>query len=103
VPNGATRKAGLNKSIRDASWGRFLSILACTAACAGKRVAAVNPAFTSQKCSGCGGHVPKDLCVRTHVCPSCGLVPDRDANAARTIVRAGQARQGAAAVAAVMH
>ncbi len=50
VPNGATRKAGLNKSIQDAGWGRFRSILACKAACAGKRVEAVNPAYTSQDC-----------------------------------------------------
>ena len=103
VPNGASRKAGLNKSIRDAGWGRFLSILACKAACAGKRVEAVNPAYTSQDCSGCGARVPKSLSVRTHVCPSCGLVLDRDENAARNILRAGQARQGAVAVAAVVN
>ena len=43
--NGAGRKAGLNTSIQDAGWGHFLSILACKAACAGKRVEAVNPAY----------------------------------------------------------
>jgi SRSO17 transposase len=42
-------------------------------------------------------------CVRTHVCPSCGLVLDRDENAARNILRAGQARQGAVALAAVLN
>ena len=103
VPNRATRKAGLNKSIRDAGWGGFRSILACKAACAGKRVEAVPPAFTSQDCSGCGARVPKGLRVRTHVCPSCGLVLDRDANAARNILRAGQARRGAVASAAVVN
>jgi putative transposase len=36
--HGASRKAGLNKSIQDAGWRHFLSILAYTAACAGKRV-----------------------------------------------------------------
>jgi putative transposase len=102
-PNGAARKAGLNKSIRDAGWGRFLSILACKAACAGKRVAAVTPAYTSQDCSGCRARVPKRLSVRTHVCPQCGLVLDRDENAARNIQRAGQARQGAVAVATVLN
>ncbi len=71
VPNRAARKAGLNKSIRDAGWGGFLSILACKAVCAGKRVEAVPPAFTSQECSGCGARVQKSLSVRTHVCPHC--------------------------------
>jgi transposase len=41
--------------------------------------------------------------VRTHVCPSCGLVVDRDANAALNILRAGQTRQGAVALAAVVN
>src|SRR5262249_36738946 len=50
--NGASRKAGLNKSIHDAGWRHFLWILAYTAACAGTRVEAVNPAYTSQDCSG---------------------------------------------------
>jgi putative transposase len=51
VHNGASRKAGLNKSIHDAGWHHFLSILACKAACAGKRVEAVPPVSTSQDCS----------------------------------------------------
>jgi putative transposase len=101
--NGAARKAGLNTNIQDAGWGHFLSILAFKAACAGKRVEAVNPAFTSQDCSGCGERVPKSLSVRTHVCPSCGLVLDRDENAASNIARAGQAHQGAVALAAVVN
>jgi putative transposase len=96
-PNGASRKAGLNKSRHDAGWGCFLSLLACKAAWAGKRVEAVNPVYTSQDCSGCGARVPKSLSVRTQVCPACGLVLNRDANAARNLVRAGQARQGAVA------
>jgi len=37
--------------------------------------------------------VAKSLSVRTHVCPSCGVVLDRDLNAAVNIRRAGQARQ----------
>jgi putative transposase len=58
-------------------------------------VLAVPPAFTSQDCSGCGERVPKSLSVRTHVCPACGLVLDRDENAAKNILRAGQAHRGA--------
>jgi transposase len=97
--HGAKQKAGLNTSIQDAGWRHFLTILsifAYTAACAGKRVDAVPPAYTSQDCSGCGKRVRKSLRVRTHVCPSCGLALDRDLNAARTIPWRGQRLRGVA-------
>lgn len=103
LPNGAAAKAGLNKSIQDAGWYQFRTILSCKAAYAGKRAVAVPPAYTTQDCSGCGERVQKSLSVRTHVCPSCGLVLDRDENAAINILRAGQARQGAAALAAALN
>jgi putative transposase len=66
-------------------------ILACKAVWAGKRVEAVPPAYTTQDCSGCGERVQNSLSVRTHVCTNCGLVLDRDENAARNILWAGQA------------
>ena len=97
------RNPHLAKSISDAGWATFRTILEAKAACAGRRVVAVPPAFTSQDCSGCGERVPKSLSVRTHVCPSCGLVMDRDENAAKNIQRAGQALRGLAAVAAGMN
>jgi putative transposase len=98
------RNPHLAKSISDAGWGAFRTILEAKAACAGRQVIAVPAQYTSQDCSGCGERVPKSLLVRTHVCPSCGLVLDRDENAALNILRAGQARQastwpGAASVA----
>ena len=40
----------------------------------------------------------KSLSVRTHVCTDCGLILDRDENAARNIQSAGQAVRGLAAV-----
>jgi len=92
--NRAAQKAGLNKSIQDAGWYSFRVILACKAAWAGKRVEAITPAFTTQDCSGCGERVYKSLSVRTHVCANCGLVLDRDENAARNIQWAGQALRG---------
>ena len=54
------------------------------AECAGKIVEFVNPAGTSQTCI-CGFHVPKDLSVRIHSCPSCGLVMKRDQVSAKLI------------------
>jgi putative transposase len=101
--NGARRKAGLNTSIHDAGWSAFLSILAYKAACAGKRAEAVPPAYTTQDCSGCGERVKKSLSVRTHVCPSCGLVMDRDVNAAKNILWRGQRLRGVPAMAGAMN
>jgi putative transposase len=98
--NGASRKAGLNTSINNTGWAQFRTILSGKAAYAGRRVVAVPPAYTSQDCSGCGERVEKSLSVRTHVCPSCGLVLDRDENAAINIQWAGQALQGLVAEAA---
>jgi putative transposase len=103
LPNGASAKAGLNTSIQDAGWYAFRVILACKAVYAGKRVEAIPPAYTSHECSGCGERVRKSLSVRTHVCPTCGLMLDRDANAARNIQWRGQRLRGLAGVPAGMN
>ncbi len=92
------RNKYLAKSITDAGWAAFRTILEGKAAYAGRRVVAVPPAYTSQNCSGCGERVPKSLSVRTHVCSNCGLVMDRDENAAKNIQWAGQALRGLAGV-----
>jgi putative transposase len=101
--NGARRKAGLNKNLHDAGWGCFLSILAFKAACAGKRVEAVNPASTSQDCSACGQRIHKSLSVRTQVCTNCGLVLDREENAAKNSQWRGQRLRGVPAMAGAMN
>lgn len=77
----------------DASWGAFLNILEDKAERAGHQVIRVNPRFTSQKCFGCGEIVQKSLSVRTHICPFCGSIADRDVNAAKNILRLGHSRQ----------
>jgi putative transposase len=87
-------------SIQDAGWAAFLSILSFKAACAGWEVVAVNPAFTSQICSGCGVVVSKDVSLRWHSCPDCGTSLHRDHNAAKNRERLGQSRRGGAALAA---
>jgi len=93
APNGAAAKAGLNKSITDAAWGQFIAILSSKAEETGCVVVAVNPAGTSQHCSGCGAYCPKTLDVRWHQCAACGLSIQRDTNAALNILyRAGLAR-----------
>ena len=90
----------LAKSISDAGWSAFLSILTDKAACAGRLVVAVNPAYTSQTCSGRGVMVSKGLSVRWHSCPECDASLHRDHNAAKNRERAGQARRGGAALVA---
>ena len=93
LPNGASSKAGLNKSILDAGWASFIELVKHKAACAGVTVMQVNPNKTSQICSAChaeGEH--KDLSVRTHICIHCGVVLDRDHNAALNIRDRGLGR-----------
>ncbi|HMB45840.1 MAG TPA: RNA-guided endonuclease TnpB family protein [Candidatus Methanoperedens sp.] len=67
----------LAKSIVDVSWSQLINLTIYKAEYSGKVVELVNPNGTSQNCI-CGHHVPKDLSVRVHSCPSCGLVLKRD-------------------------
>ncbi|MDP8962847.1 MAG: transposase, partial [Cyanobacteriota bacterium] len=76
----------LSKSVLDAAWGRFITILDAVAVKCGVRVVKVNPYGTSQNCSSCGVKVPKTLSIRLHECHKCGLEMDRDENAARNIL-----------------
>ena len=82
------RNGNLSRSIQEQTWGKFITLLNEKAESAGVRVVAVSPEGTSQECSGCGAEVKKDLSVRTHRC-SCGLVLDRDINAAINILHRG--------------
>jgi putative transposase len=76
----------LARAISDAGWSGFVNVLRCKAERAGAEVVAVNPAWTSQECSGCGVEVPKKLGERWHTCPHCGLSLHRDENAAINIL-----------------
>jgi len=74
----------LAKSISDAGWSQLISFTNTKAGYAGKIVELVNPKGTSQTCI-CGCHVPKDLSVRVHRCPQCGLIMKRDQVSATVI------------------
>ena len=76
----------LAKSISDAGWNQLIGLTKSKAEYAGKVVELVNARNTSQNCSGCGNSVTKDLSVRVHSCPFCGLELDRDHNAAINIL-----------------
>ena len=77
------------KSIYDSSWNSFFQKLEYKAANAGILFAKVAPHGTSQSCSNCGRMVKKTLAIRTHCCPHCGLVIDRDYNASLNIKQRG--------------
>lgn len=86
---------GLRRSIGDAAWGGFFSILAYKAESAGREFKQTPARGTTQECSGCGATVPKKLWERTHSCPHCGLVMSRDRNAARNVRQRVYGREAA--------
>jgi putative transposase len=77
------------KGVLDAGWAQFLNILSLKAASAARRVAGVNPAYTSQDCSRCR-HRQKVPIGKPYICTACGLELNRDVNAALNILRLGQ-------------
>jgi putative transposase len=79
----------LAKSISDAAWSNFFSMLSCKAAEAGRTFIKVNPAYTSQTCSRCGHRQKMPLSERIFSCPSCQLSIDRDLNASLNILAVG--------------
>jgi putative transposase len=82
-------KSFLAKSVNDAGWGQFISILSNKAENAGLKVIAINPNGTSQEYSGCGQKVKKPLSQRIHNCPICHTSLCRDLNAAIIIKNRG--------------
>ncbi len=79
----------LTKGITDASWGMMVRTTQSKAEEAGSKVVLVDPKNTTQFCSRCGQYVRKELSDRIHSCSSCGLVMNRDQNAAINILRLG--------------
>jgi putative transposase len=81
------RNRHLSKSILDAGWGVFRELLTSKAASAGREVVLVDPAYTSRTCSNCDAIFEHfDLSTRWVEC-GCGLLLDRDHNAAINILR----------------
>ncbi len=80
------RNKKLAKSISDAAWSNFRNWLEYFGKVFGMATVAVPPHNTTKDCSNCGKEVTKSLSQRTHQCPHCGLVLDRDWNAAINIL-----------------
>lgn len=84
-------KRTLHRNINDVAWKQFIQYCMYKAESAGRTMLFVDPKNTTQQCSGCGKIVKKDISVRIHDCPHCGLKIDRDLNAARNILARGLA------------
>jgi putative transposase len=96
LPNRAAAKTGLHRSIHDAGWARFVSILRAKAEEAGRVVIDVDAQHTSDRCGACG-HTAKDNRIGQAVfcCRGCGHTLNADEHAARNILRAGLAHLAA--------
>ncbi len=97
VPNGATAKAGLNRGIHDAGWGKLLAMITYKAESAGRTVIAVEPRNTSRTCADCGHASAGNRHGAVFECQACGHEDHADTNAAINILRAGRAQQHTAA------
>jgi len=91
VAGNKTISRGIARPVGTRAWGQFVQFTTYKAENAGRVVALVNPRGTTQMCSGCHEIVPKDLSVRIHDCPYCGLKLNRDHNAALNILARGLA------------
>lgn len=86
--NGRKAKSGLAKSMLDNAYGMFCTMLEYKLARQGKLLVRVDKWYpSSQLCHECGYRnlQVKDLSIREWACPSCGIIHDRDVNAARNI------------------
>lgn len=98
LPNGARAKSGLNRSIGDAGWGGFVSILRAKAEDAGRIWIEVDPRHTSDGCEKCGYAAAENrLTQADFVCQRCLHRAQADEMAARNILRAGLALHAQAA------
>jgi len=77
----------LSRSIHEQQWGAIVRMLSYKAESAGGSVTAVAPHHTSRECSGCGRRRDIALSVRVYRCADCGLVLDRDVNAAKNVLQ----------------
>ncbi|HET6187858.1 MAG TPA: IS607 family element RNA-guided endonuclease TnpB [Trebonia sp.] len=89
--SGMVKNRRLARHVADASFGEFRRQLEYKAAWRGGRVIVADRWFASSKtCSGCGAVKAKLLLSeRTYACTSCGMVADRDLNAARNLAEYG--------------
>ena len=86
------QKSGLNRSISEQTWGIIRQQLAYKAEWAGRELALVDPAYTSQTCSVCGILDAASRDGQKFCCRACGVELDADVNAAVNVLHKAMAR-----------
>ena len=98
LKNGARAKSGLSRSISDAGWGQFVSILRAKAEDAGRTWIEVDPRHTSDRCESCSHAAPENRVTQAEFrCQACRHTAQADEHAARNLLRAGLALHAQAA------
>lgn len=86
IPNNASQKAGLNKSILDKSWHKLEIFTQYKAAIVGKLIFKISAAYTSQECANCDYTHPDNRKTQTLFhCGHCGNIDNADRNASLVI------------------
>ncbi|MDF5731477.1 MAG: transposase [Rhizonema sp. PD38] len=85
LPNGQSRKKGLNRSISDASWNELTQKIDYMAGKSGKILVKVNPKHTSQKCYACSYVDASSRDKEKYICTACGQIAHADINATKNI------------------
>lgn len=94
----ALAKTRMAKSVLDASWGTFRTMLQYKCDDAGVWFDVVDEAYSTQTCSSCGQRPqsrPRGIAglgIRVWICSRCGSTHNRDINAARNILAVGRGR-----------
>lgn len=88
--SGMVRNRSLSRSISDAGWGEFRRMLVYKTKWYGSELRIIDRfAPSSRTCSVCGVSHEMTLADRTFVCRECGVVEDRDLNAAKNVFAFG--------------
>ena len=89
---GGARKRGLNRALADAALAEVRRMLVYKTTWYGSTLVEADRWYPSSKtCSGCGSRKPRlTLAERTYECEHCGIVLDRDLNAAINLARLGE-------------
>ncbi len=106
VSSQALVKTNQAKSVLDAGWGMFKTMLEYKCAHAGVVFEVVNEAYTTVTCSCCkkrtGPQGQEGLRIREWTCPECGITHDRDINAAKNILGACSRQRSTSCIHAVV-